>query len=81
MEGDNGRASNATEQAREEVGHVGESRPWNHRGVAGAVAGEEIRDIQGPHQRDNLVARGHDEASQRAVAESGRFEPASGGIY
>ena len=45
MEGDNGRAGDATKQAREE--HVGESRPWNRRGV---TAGEEIGDIQGPHQ-------------------------------
>jgi hypothetical protein len=41
VEGDNRRAGDATKQAREEQ-HVGESRPWNRRGVA---AGEEIGDI------------------------------------
>jgi hypothetical protein len=41
VEGDNEKAVDATKQAREEQ-HVGESQPWNRRGVA---AGEEIGDI------------------------------------
>ena len=66
MEGDNGRESNAVEQAHEEVGDVGES---NERGGGGNKSGEdESGDDDG-------------EAEERGVDESGRFEPASGGFH
>ena len=85
MEDDNGRAVGAVNEAPEEVGHVGHARAGDRREHAASEAeDEQVGDVPGAKRRELAVAGsvvGVGAAEEGAVAESGRVEPAGGGVH
>ena len=82
MENDNGRESNAVDEAVEEFGHVGESQPWYQRGSTGWLASdEEIRNVHKTSTCTSELVSNWRKAEERGVAESRGVEQSSGSVY